>query len=96
MEHRMRTRIIGISGASGAVYGIRALQALKKVTHIERHLVLSPAAKRTVLEETEWTLEAVEAPADIVYSERDIGAASASGSFRTIGMLVAPCSAADQ
>ena len=92
----MRRLIIGISGASGAVYGIRALQALKEVADIETHLVLSPAAKRTIVGETDWTVEAVEALADVVYSQRDIGAASASGSFRTMGMLLAPCSAADQ
>ena len=88
----MRRIIIGISGASGAVYGIRALQALKDVPDIETHLVLSPSAKRTILEETNWTMAAVEALADVVHSHRDIGAAIASGSFQTMGMLVAPCS----
>ena len=88
----MRRIIIGISGASGAVYGIRALQALKDAPDIETHLVLSPSAKRTILEETNWTMAAVEALADVVHSHRDIGAAIASGSFQTMGMLVAPCS----
>jgi 4-hydroxy-3-polyprenylbenzoate decarboxylase len=88
----VRRIIIGISGASGAVYGIRALQALKDVPDIETHLVLSPSAKRTILEETNWTMAAVEALADVVHSHRDIGAAIASGSFQTMGMLVAPCS----
>lgn len=88
----MRKLIIGISGASGAVYGIRALQTLRDIPDIETHLVLSPSAKRTILEETDWDVPAVEALADVVHSHRDIGAAIASGSFRTIGMLVAPCS----
>jgi len=88
----MRRLIIGISGASGAVYGIRALQVLQGISGIETHLVLSPSAKRTILEETDWDVAAVEALADVVHSHRDIGAAIASGSFETIGMLVAPCS----
>ena len=88
----MRRLIVGISGASGAVYGIRALQALRDIADIECHLVLSPSAKRTILEETDWDVPAVEALADVVHSHRDIGAAIASGSFQTIGMLVAPCS----
>src|ERR1039457_1752213 len=92
MENCMRRFIIGISGASGAVYGIRALQTLKAVPDIETHLVLSPSAKRTIIEETNWTVAAVEALANVVHSHRDIGAAIASGSFQTIGMLVAPCS----
>ena len=88
----MRKLIIGISGASGAVYGIRTLQVLRDMSDVETHLVLSPSAKRTILEETDWDVPAVEALADVVHSHRDIGAAIASGSFRTIGMLVAPCS----
>jgi 4-hydroxy-3-polyprenylbenzoate decarboxylase len=88
----MRRLIVGISGASGVVYGIRALQVLKDIADIETHLVLSPSAKRTILEETDWEATAVEALADVVHAHRDIGAAIASGSFRTVGMLVAPCS----
>jgi 4-hydroxy-3-polyprenylbenzoate decarboxylase len=88
----MKRLIVGISGASGAVYGIRALQVLRDVADIETHLVLSPSAKRTIVEETDWDAPAVEALADVVHSHRDIGAAIASGSFQTIGMLVAPCS----
>ena len=88
----MRKLIIGISGASGAIYGIRALQTLRDIADIEIHLVLSPSAKRTILEETDWEVAAVEALAHVVHNHRDIGAAIASGSFRTIGMLVAPCS----
>jgi len=88
----MQRIIIGISGASGAIYGIRALEALSAAPDIETHLVMSPSAKRTILEETDWTFEAVEALADVVHSHRDIGASIASGSFQTAGMLVAPCS----
>jgi flavin prenyltransferase len=88
----MRRLIVGISGASGAIYGIRALEVLKPMPDIETHLVLSAAAKRTILEETDSSIEAVEALADMVYTHRDIGAAIASGSYRTMGMLVAPCS----
>lgn len=88
----MRRIIIGISGASGVIYGIRALQALKGMPEVETHLVLSPSAKRTVVEETDWTVDQVEALADVLHTHRDIGASIASGSFRTAGMLVAPCS----
>jgi len=88
----MKKLIIGISGASGTVYGIRALQVLRDTVGIETHLVLSPSAKRTILEETDWDVAAVEALADVVHGHRDIGASIASGSFRTMGMLVAPCS----
>ena len=88
----MRRLIIAISGASGAIYGIRVLEALTSVPDIETHLVLSPSAKRTIEEETDWTLARVQALADVVHPHQDIGAAIASGSFRTAGMLVAPCS----
>lgn len=88
----MQRLIIGISGASGAIYGIRALEALKEIPDVETHLVLSPSGKRTINEETEWTVEGVEALADVVHHHRDIGAAISSGSFRTAGMIVAPCS----
>ncbi len=88
----MRRLIVGISGASGVIFGIRALEVLKAVPDLETHLVLSAAAKRTIVEETDWTAERVEALADVVHSHKDIGAAIASGSFQTAGMLVAPCS----
>lgn len=88
----MKRIIVGISGASGALYGIRALQALKDVPEIETHLIVSPAGKRTIVEETDWSVEQVEALASVVHPHRDIGASISSGSFRTAGMLVAPCS----
>ncbi len=88
----MRRLIVGISGASGVIFGVRALQVLRTLPGIETHLVLSAAARRTLVEETDWSAAAVEALADTVHNPKDIGAAIASGSFRTAGMLVAPCS----
>ena len=88
----MRRIIVGISGASGVVYGIRALQVLGDIPGIETHLVLSPSARRTIVEETDWDPAAVEALAHVAHKHRDIGASIASGSFQTGGMLVAPCS----
>ena len=84
--------VVGISGASGSVYGIRLLERLKGHPGLEVHLVLSTAGKRTLVEETSWTVKDVEALADVVYDDRDIGASLASGSFRTAGMIVVPCS----
>ncbi len=84
--------VIGISGASGAIYGIRLLQILKGRSEVETHLVISAPAKRTIVEETDFSVEDVERLATRVYSNRDIGAAIASGSFKTIGMVIAPCS----
>lgn len=84
--------VIGISGASGAIYGIRLLQVLRDVEAAETHLVLTPAAKRTLLLETCFTVEQVEALADVVHRATDIAASISSGSFRATGMIVAPCS----
>lgn len=88
----MQRIIIGISGASGAIYGILAQEALKDVPDIETHLVLSSTAKRTIAEETDWKVSAVEALAHVVHTHSDIGASVASGSYITAGMIVAPCS----
>jgi flavin prenyltransferase len=88
----MRRIIVGITGASGVIYGIRTLQALREAADIESHLVLTPAGKRTLADETDWDVAAVEALADVVHPHGDIGAAIASGSFLTDGMIVAPCS----
>lgn len=88
----MRRLIVAITGASGSVYGIRTLEILRAVPDVETHLVLSPSAIRTLAEETDYTAEQVRALADVVHSFRDIGASIASGSYRTEGMLVAPCS----
>jgi 4-hydroxy-3-polyprenylbenzoate decarboxylase len=84
--------IIGISGASGVIYGIRTLEALAQDKSIETHLVLTPSAKATISQETEWSVSAVEALADVVHKPGDIGASIASGSFTTMGMIIAPCS----
>ena len=83
--------IIGISGASGVVYGIRMLEMLRE-TPVETHLVISRSAEVTIPYETDWKAADVKALADIVYPAADIGAAISSGSFKTLGMVVAPCS----
>jgi 4-hydroxy-3-polyprenylbenzoate decarboxylase len=83
--------IVGISGASGAIYGVRLLRMLRG-TPVRTHLVMSQAAKVTLAHETDLKLAEVEALADVVHPNTDIGAACASGSFRTLGMVVAPCS----
>jgi len=88
----MKRVVLGLSGASGSVYGIRLLEALRKDPDVETHLVISASGKRTLVEETDFTVKDVEALAHVVYDDRDIGASLASGSFRTAGMIVAPCS----
>jgi flavin prenyltransferase len=88
----MRRIVVGISGATGAIYGIRLLQILHDVSDVETHLVLSPAARRTIALETDYTVEEVEASADRVYRAGDIAASISSGSFRSTAMIVAPCS----
>lgn len=84
--------IVAISGASGAIYGIRLLQVLRDTPNLETHLILSPAAKQTIAAETDWALRDVEALAHVVHDVRQIGATIASGSFVTRGMIVIPCS----
>ncbi len=88
----MRRLIVAITGASGAVYGIRALELLRGVEDVQTHLVISSAGLRTIAEETDESPATIRALADVVHDHRDIGASIASGSFRTMGMLVAPCS----
>lgn len=88
----MRRLVVGISGASGAVYGIRLLELLRDTRGVESHLIVSDSAKRTIAEETDWAVADVEDLAARRYSNRDIGAAVASGSFKTDGMVIAPCS----
>jgi flavin prenyltransferase len=83
--------IVGISGASGVIYGIRMLQLLRD-TPVETHLVISKSAEITVAYETDWKAADVKALADMVYPAADIGAAISSGSFKTMGMVIAPCS----
>ncbi|MGE0593981.1 MAG: UbiX family flavin prenyltransferase [Vicinamibacterales bacterium] len=84
--------IVAITGATGTVFGIRALERLR-AAGVETHLVLSRWGVRTLLHETAYTKEQVEALADVVHPSGDMGASIASGSFPTAGMLVAPCSA---
>jgi len=83
--------IVGISGASGIVYGIEVLKALRSLG-IETHLVVTQSAKVTLSQETSLKFAELTDLADVNYANADIGAAIASGSFRTLGMLVAPCS----
>ena len=83
--------IVGVSGASGIVYGLRALDACRELG-VESHLVMSRAAALTLAQETELSVADVSAMADVVHKVADIGASIASGSFRTLGMIVAPCS----
>lgn len=82
--------VVGISGATGAVYGIRVLQTLKNC-QVETHLVLTDSAKRTIDEETSFGVKEVEKLADFVHDNHDIGASIASGSFKNDGMIIAPC-----
>ncbi|RPI42478.1 MAG: UbiX family flavin prenyltransferase [Betaproteobacteria bacterium] len=88
----MKRLIVAVTGASGVIYGIRALEILRAQAGIETHVILSPSAARTIAEETDYSIEQVRALGDTIYSHKDIGAAISSGSFRTEGMLVAPCS----
>ena len=84
--------IVGMSGASGVIYGIRLLEVLKGESEVETHLVMSDSAKMNISLETDWSAADVKALADQVYSNKDIAATIASGSFKTDGMIVAPCS----
>jgi len=88
----VRRIVVGISGASGVVYGIRLLELLRAAAGVETHLVLSDPAKRTIVEETDWVVNDVEALATHRHDNKDIGASIASGSFKTDGMVIAPCS----
>ncbi len=83
--------VVGISGASGVTYGLRALDACRELG-VESHLVFSRAAALTLSQETELSMADVNAKADVVHKVGDVGASIASGSYRTLGMIVAPCS----
>ena len=84
--------IIGITGATGIVYGIRLLEVLSANEDIETHLVISDAGEMNIKYETDWKIEDIKALADYSYNVKDIGACLASGSFKRDGMIVAPCS----
>jgi 4-hydroxy-3-polyprenylbenzoate decarboxylase len=92
MALKSKRLVVAMSGASGQILGIRLLQFLRDTSEVETHLVLSQAARITIAQETDWDPREVEALADMVYRPADIGAALASGSFDTAGMIVAPCS----
>ncbi|MDP3173079.1 UbiX family flavin prenyltransferase [Phenylobacterium sp.] len=92
MTQNERPRLVlGISGASGAVYGLRVLDACSELG-LESHLIVSRAAAMTLAQETQVTLSQIQGLADVAYRPGDVGAAVASGSFKTLGMVVAPCS----
>jgi 4-hydroxy-3-polyprenylbenzoate decarboxylase len=84
--------VIGISGATGIIYAIRLLEIVRELEGIETHLIVSSSAARTLSLETDYSLEQVKALADETYNFSDIGAAIASGSFKTMGMVIIPCS----
>lgn len=88
----MKRLIVGLSGASGAIYGVRLLQVLRSVAEVETHLVMSQAARQTLSLETDLSLRDVQALADVVHDARDIAASISSGSFKTAGMVILPCS----
>ncbi len=88
----MKRLIVGITGASGAIYGVRLMQVLKSVAEVETHLVLSNAARQTLALETDYSVRDLQALADEVHDSRDIAASISSGSFKTSGMAILPCS----
>ncbi len=92
MPDRPQRLVIAITGATGAVYGVRLLQHLQAMPGVETHVIVSDAAVLTLQQETGMTRRAVEALADVVHKTRDVGAAIASGSFQSDGMVIAPCS----
>lgn len=89
MAHRL---VIGISGASGVVYGIRLLEVVCHLTKIETHLVISGAARQTIGLETDYDISSIEALAHVNYHPTDLAAAISSGSFHALGMVIIPCS----
>ena len=88
----LKRLVFGITGATGSIYGIRLLEILRGQADVQTHLVISAPGKRTIVEETAFTVRDVEALAAHHYDIRDIGASIASGSFKTAGMVIAPCS----
>jgi len=88
----MKKLIVGISGASGIIYGIRLLETLRDLTDIETHVVVSSAARRTLALETDYAPDVFDTLADNLHRTSDVAAAISSGSFTTIGMVVVPCS----
>jgi len=91
MTHPVRRLIVGISGASGIAYGIRVLELLRGA-NVESHLVMTPSAVLTLGYETKLKVGDVERLADVIHANDHLGASIASGSFKTMGMIIAPCS----
>ena len=91
-DQRPRRIVVAITGATGAVYGVRLLERLRAIPGVETHLVISDAASLTLHQELGLQRRDVEALADVVHKNREIGASIASGSFQTDGMVIAPCS----
>jgi len=87
----MKKLIVGISGATGAIYGIRLLEVLSK-SDVETHLIITEAAKKTILMETNWEIKKIKSLAKVTYDIKDLGAAVSSGSFLSEGMVIIPCS----
>jgi flavin prenyltransferase len=87
-----RRIVVGITGSTGSIYGIRLLEVLRQAPGVEAHLILSGPGKQTLLAETDYGVKDVEALAHAVHDNRDIGSSLASGSFRTAGMAIVPCS----
>ena len=92
MEEDFRRLVVGISGASGVIYGIRILEILKEIETVETHLILTNAAKQTIGMETDFSASQIEELADYTYPIKDISAGPASGTFPCDGMVIAPCS----
>lgn len=91
-QKKCRRIIVAISGASGAIYGVRLLQVLASLPWVETHLILTAASRATISQETDVTVAHIKSLADFVHHERDLGASISSGSFRVDGMVVMPCS----
>lgn len=87
-----RRIVVALTGASGSIYGVRLLEELKKVEDVESHLIVSKAAYLNLSTELKFTRSKIEALADFAHSDKDVGAAIASGSFKTEAMIIAPCS----
>ncbi len=87
----MKRIIVGISGASGVIYGIRLLEMLKDIDDVESHLVMTNGAKLNITLESDFEPKSVEKLADVVHSDKNLGASIASGSYETEGMIIAPC-----
>lgn len=90
-EPALRRLIVGLSGASGSIYGIRLLDVLRSVKGVATHLIVSNGARRTIELETDYTVADVEGLADVVHAPGNLAAPVSSGSFKTAGMVVAPC-----